>query len=198
MAFFSAKKRTGTQSPYEGLEEDGAQDLEESRDSFTSNQGHNHLVSQLTESKLQAMIDTQSAQLIAQFQTAKAGIQKDIHDVTSRTTVLESRSAEQAAAQESLSAQLQHMENRLNVHEAKLADLEDRSRQNKLRLRGVPETVPVGDLQAYVADLFRHLCPDIPAEMFLLDRIHRVAKARTAPPTAPRDVLLRAHYHHIK
>ncbi|CAH2312667.1 Hypothetical predicted protein [Pelobates cultripes] len=63
-AFFTAKKQTKTQSLQEGLEEDGDQDSEESRVSFTLTHGPKRYDNQLTESKLQAMLDGQSGQLI--------------------------------------------------------------------------------------------------------------------------------------
>ncbi|CAH2249684.1 Hypothetical predicted protein [Pelobates cultripes] len=44
----------------------------------------------------------------------------------------------------------------------------------------------------------RAYAPDIPADMLLIDRIHRVAKPKNLPDSIPRDVLLRAHYFHIK
>ncbi|CAH2276663.1 Hypothetical predicted protein [Pelobates cultripes] len=34
--------------------------------------------------------------------------------------------------------------------------------------------------------------------MLLLDRVHRVPRQRQIPDTSPRDVLLRAHYDHVK
>ncbi|CAH2284411.1 Hypothetical predicted protein [Pelobates cultripes] len=79
-----------------------------------------------------------------------------------------------------------------------MADAEDRSRRNNLRLRGVPESVMPNDLPAYVQGLLRAYAPDIPTDMFLIDRVHRVPKPRNLPGTIPRDVLLRAHYYHIK
>ncbi|CAH2226258.1 Hypothetical predicted protein, partial [Pelobates cultripes] len=56
------------------------------------------------------------------------------------------------------------------------------------------------DLQrkAYARGLMRAYAPDIPADMLLVDRIHRVAKPKNLPDSIPRDVLLRAHYFHIK
>ncbi|CAH2296663.1 Hypothetical predicted protein, partial [Pelobates cultripes] len=63
--------------------------------------------------------------------------------------------------------------------------------RNNLRLRGVPESVLHMDLQAYIRGLLRDYAPDIPADMLLIDRVHRVPKPRHLPDSTP-------HYFHIK
>ncbi|CAH2285558.1 Hypothetical predicted protein [Pelobates cultripes] len=79
-----------------------------------------------------------------------------------------------------------------------MADYEDRAPRNNLRLRGVPESISPEDLQVYVRVLLHTYSPDISADMLLVDRVHRVAKPKYLPDSTPRDVLLRAHYYHIK
>ncbi|CAH2220523.1 granulocyte-macrophage colony-stimulating factor receptor subunit alpha-like isoform X1 [Pelobates cultripes] len=64
---------------------------------------------------------------------------------------------------------MQQVESQMALHDTKMMDLEDRSRRNNLRLRGLPKSIQVGDLQAYATGLFQSLCPDIPAKVFLLD-----------------------------
>ncbi|CAH2301166.1 Hypothetical predicted protein [Pelobates cultripes] len=88
------------------------------------------------------------------------------------------------------------LEHKIATMEARMADAEDRSWRNNLRLRGVPESILPNDLQAYVQGLLRASALDIPTEMFLVE--HRVPKPRNLPDSIPRDVLLRAHYFHIK
>lgn len=44
---------------------------------------------------------------------------------------------------------------------AKLADLEDRSRRNNVKLRGVPESVPPADLQKYTGDMIAKFLPEL-------------------------------------
>lgn len=80
----------------------------------------------------------------------------------------------------------------------KMADLEDRSRRNNLKLRGIPEDVPPNQLLQYAQTLFSTMVPDASAHDLLVDRIHRVPKPSFLPAEIPRDVLLRMHFYHVK
>ncbi|CAH2314811.1 Hypothetical predicted protein, partial [Pelobates cultripes] len=40
--------------------------------------------------------------------------------------------------------------------------------------------------------------PDIPVDMLILDRIHRVARPAHLSPSTPRDVIMRVYYFYIK
>ncbi|CAH2301343.1 Hypothetical predicted protein [Pelobates cultripes] len=103
-----------------------------------------------------------------------------------------------ATAHNSVTDQMLKMEEWLAAYEAKLTPLEDRFIRHNLCLCGIPESTAVSDLTSYAMGLFRTLCPDMPADMILLDRVQQVVKARAAPQTTLWDVLLRVHYHHIK
>lgn len=46
---------------------------------------------------------------------------------------------------------------------AKLADMEDRSRRNNMKIRGIPESVQQGELKAYATALFSDILPDLTA-----------------------------------
>ncbi|CAH2315837.1 Hypothetical predicted protein, partial [Pelobates cultripes] len=178
--------------------QDGDNDSGESQDSSpplpTTQEGEG----KVTPALIQNMLDAQSNKLLAHFQTSISDLKKEIQAIGDRTEHLENKLETHAAAHITMLTKIKQLEAHISSHDNKLADLEDRSRRNNLRLRGIPESVAVGDLQAFATNLFQNLCPDIPAQMLLLDRIHRVAKAKAAPVSAPRDVLLRAHYHHIK
>lgn len=80
----------------------------------------------------------------------------------------------------------------------KIADLEDRSRRNNLKMRGVPESVPPSQLLQFAQAFFSTLIPEATASDLLVDRIHRVPKPSFLPDDTPRDVLMRIHYYHIK
>lgn len=80
----------------------------------------------------------------------------------------------------------------------KVADLEDRSRRNNLKIRGIPESIPATQLLAYTQVLFSTLIPSLSPQDLIVDRIHRIPKPSFLPENTPRDVLLRVHYYHIK
>lgn len=81
---------------------------------------------------------------------------------------------------------------------SKIADLEDRSRRNNLKLRGVPETVQPADLKPYALQLFKAILPDTPDIELTIDRIHRVPKPSFLPASVPRDVIMKIHFFHTK
>ncbi|CAH2254193.1 Hypothetical predicted protein [Pelobates cultripes] len=114
------------------------------------------------------------------------------------TTSVEQHCTELSSAQEDLSQQLKALQCQMEHVEARVADQENRARRNNLRLRGVPETVLMDDLPIYVQGLLRAYAPDIPTDMLLMDRVHRVPKPKQLPDSVPRDVLLRVHFYHIK
>lgn len=61
---------------------------------------------------------------------------------------------------------------------AKLADLEDCSRCNNIKMHGVPESVKPAELQAYATSLFSALIPELTPIELTIDRIHRIPKPR--------------------
>lgn len=79
----------------------------------------------------------------------------------------------------------------------KVTDMEDRSRRNNLKIRGIPESVPLNQLQ-YAQTLFSTLVPTLTPQDLIVDRIHRVPKPSFLPDKNQKDVLLRVHYYHMK
>lgn len=78
-----------------------------------------------------------------------------------------------------------------------IADLEDKSRRNKIKIRGLPEYVTPNHLLQYAHTLFSTLAPSLTTQNLIVDRIHRVPKP-FLPEETPRDVLLRVHYYQVK
>lgn len=69
----------------------------------------------------------------------------------------------------------------------KVADLEDRSRRNNIKLRSIPESVPPYQLLQYAHTLLSTLVPMLTAQDLIVDRIHRVPKPTFLPEGTPRD-----------
>lgn len=78
-----------------------------------------------------------------------------------------------------------------------LEDMEDRSRRNNLRLRGIPETTSQDSLGDTVREIFRTVLGE-PTLEIELDRVHRALGPRSDDPTRPRDVVCRLHRYTIK
>lgn len=77
---------------------------------------------------------------------------------------------------------------------AKLADLEDCSRRNNIKLRGVPESVTLNELQKFAGDLIATLLPEVSQIERLIDRIHRIPKTKHLEASIPRDVLMKIQF----
>lgn len=70
---------------------------------------------------------------------------------------------------------------------AKMADLEDRSRRNNVKICGIPETILPADLNSYARKLISTLLPDLSPMETIIDRIHRLPKPPHLPAAVPRD-----------
>ncbi|XP_056425356.1 uncharacterized protein LOC130366998 [Hyla sarda] len=80
----------------------------------------------------------------------------------------------------------------------KIADLEDRSRRNNLKLRGVPESIQPMDIPSYVRSLIQTVLPDCTPQELEVDRAHRIPKPRHLDESVPRDILARVHFFYHK
>lgn len=78
----------------------------------------------------------------------------------------------------------------------KVADLEDKSRRNNIKIRGIPESTSSMQLPQYAQELFYTLVPTMSGLDLSIDRIHRLPKPLFI--SALRDVLLRVHFYQVK
>lgn len=81
---------------------------------------------------------------------------------------------------------------------AKITDLEDRSRWNDLKIRGMPVSVQPSALKEYFIQFMSTLLPDTAPGELTIDRIHRLPKPPHLPDTVPRDTIVRIHSFHVK
>lgn len=72
-----------------------------------------------------------------------------------------------------------------------MSNLEDRARRNNIRVRGIPESVPPAEFEAYLLELLQTTMPEAQALELTVDRIHRLPKPKAAPDKAPIDVIQR-------
>lgn len=78
---------------------------------------------------------------------------------------------------------------------SKVADLEDCSRRNNVKIRGIAELVKTSELTAFLTNIIKEALPDLPLEERIIDRIHRLQKPRHIPEKLPRDTIARIHYY---
>ncbi|CAH2274637.1 Hypothetical predicted protein [Pelobates cultripes] len=61
----------------------------------------------------------------------------------------------------------------VNQQAEKLADAEDRSRRNNLRIRGIPDNIDTAEIPNICQNMVRAVKPNATNSELLLDRIHR-------------------------
>lgn len=140
---------------------------------------------------LRASLQTDMLQCVANFK-------EEVQELGGRVDKIEHKMGEFAASHNSLIDSHNEHDDQLENLKAKLADLEDRSRRNNLKLRGVPETVLNTHLNQYACDLIKAVLPSIPASEVVIDRIHRLPKPSYLSDDIPRDVIMRVHFYHVK
>lgn len=80
----------------------------------------------------------------------------------------------------------------------KLADLEDRSYWNNIKIQGISEEVQTQDLSSYVRGLIKTMTPELKNIELFTDCIHRLPKPPYMPETISRDVILHIQFFHVK
>uniref|UniRef100_A0A8C5MW90 Uncharacterized protein n=1 Tax=Leptobrachium leishanense TaxID=445787 RepID=A0A8C5MW90_9ANUR len=146
-----------------------------------------------TEKQTQALLQDLRTTIQADFRTSTADIHRDLGD---RVEQVETKTDKLCLAHELIDAHTSLKQSHEKL--LKVADIEDRSRCNNIRIRGIPETVRQEALMDYLYALFQVLLPDMSREQFQLDRAHRLPKLKSLPPAAPRDTILRVHFYHVK
>ncbi|CAH2295260.1 Hypothetical predicted protein [Pelobates cultripes] len=80
----------------------------------------------------------------------------------------------------------------------KMADLEDSSHRNNIRVRGVLETIVQEDLPSYLLWLFQAIQASLEPADLRLDRAHWVPKPQNLAQDVPRDIVTRLNYYSAK
>ncbi|CAH2326271.1 Hypothetical predicted protein [Pelobates cultripes] len=158
-------------------------------------QSNETLEAPLTQRVLQIMLDSAVIRMQSTFTDAISEVKKDLTELAARTHNVETDLRNSCTETEKRFVRL---EEQIASQELKIMNLEDRSRRNNVRLRGILEEVSAQSLTAYVTEFFQTLLPDISTEKLLLDRVHRVPKPQHLPSTTPRDVLVRIHFFNTK
>lgn len=124
---------------------------------------------------------------------------RDIQEVRGEVSTLAERVSTGEVSVSSLTDRVTALEQARDQHrevaialQLHLEDVEDRSRRNNLRLRGIPETTPPENLGETVKEIFRSVLEEPNLEIEL-DRVHRTLGPRPEDPHRPRDVVCRLH-----
>ncbi|KAM9305492.1 uncharacterized protein PAF06_014052 [Gastrophryne carolinensis] len=130
---------------------------------------------------------------------------KDLEVVQHNVAAVEDRVAALENARVATEDRLTHLEQTNDLQATQISnlkiqndDLENRSRRNNLRIRGLPELPQYADLEAIVTSVFYRLLGNTLTAIIKLDRIHRAAGRPPGAPDAPRDILCRVHHYRVK
>ncbi|KAJ1083339.1 hypothetical protein NDU88_003498 [Pleurodeles waltl] len=101
-------------------------------------------------------------------------LHKLVRQVDLHLTTVESTSADQVMESVDCTAHIEKLEANYNLLQDKLDDLENRSRRNNVRIRGIRAAVPASDFETHVQALLSHLLGPDCDQPVLLDHTHRV------------------------
>lgn len=168
---------------------------------LSSNQAlHNSMASFPTSG--QPVIDTTLKDMLMSLQSSPMSdlsllfhkISTDMQHIEGKVTNIESGMTECTTTVNDLIDTYEEVRDEQEWMRAKLADLEDCSRLNNIKLRGVPESVPSTDLPKYARDLIQTILLEALPRDIIIDRIHRIAKPSHLAASVPRDVLMRSTF----
>lgn len=151
-----------------------------------------------TAAQIKEMLSEMKHTLQSDIKQLSTDLSKEIRDLGDRTAQLEEKMGEFTEAHNDLADSYNTTQKELDRLTEKVTDLEDRSRRNNIRLRGISESVLPRDLESHITDLLKVIMPDLHALERAIDQIHRVPKPRAAPDNVPRDVLARFVFYQTK
>ncbi|XP_063819155.1 LOW QUALITY PROTEIN: uncharacterized protein LOC135057187 [Pseudophryne corroboree] len=140
---------------------------------------------------LRSLISDFKDSLESKLDKAVASIKTDISSLASRASKMESRQDHFQKALNDTGRDLDHIASELSELRTKNQDLENRERRSNIRIRNIPESVSMDNLEPYLHDLFSFLIPDLGAIQILLERAHRALRSKPRDGVPPRDVVLR-------
>lgn len=156
----------------------------------------NHL--QSVEQTIQKLFHSFRGNLLEDFRSMMTDLKSGIQSLVSRTEHIESKMADFAKSHNLLIDSHAALEEEVGRLSTKVLDLEDRSRRNNIRLRGIPESVPPEALNQFLTDMMSETLPTLKEQDLVIDRIHRIPKPRHLPAHLARDTIARIHFYHVK
>lgn len=152
----------------------------------------------LSDTIMKEMLVTLRGSLHRDMMQCISQIKSDVTSIGDRVSHVEDKMGDYAVAHNELVDAHDEAEGEMQAMREKIADLEDRSRRNNVKLRGVEESVTPADLRRYVQHFIAAILPDIPDGEVIVDRAHRLPKPKFLPDSVPRDVIARIHFFHVK
>ncbi|CAH2252641.1 Hypothetical predicted protein [Pelobates cultripes] len=148
----------------------------------------------VTERSLHKMLQGLRATITADFHRITGDLRKEISNIGDRTNHLENKTDELCIAHNEVVDKVQKLSEENSLLRDKLADMEDRSRRQNIRFRGIPDDVTQEALPAHILSICNTLVPGLPNSAWAYDRMHRLPRPAHLPKEVPKDVIVRFHY----
>ena len=152
----------------------------------------------LSDTVMRDMLVTLRGSMHKDMMLCVSQLKRDVSAIGDRISHVEDRMGDFTIAHNELVDAHNDTEGEIQAMRDKLADLEDRSRRNNIKLRGVEESVSPSELRHYVQEFIAAILPEVPSSEVIVDRAHRLPKPKFLPEKVPRDVIARVHFFHIK
>lgn len=146
----------------------------------------------------EALTSTITQTVSAAVNTAIKEVQKDIIDLGDRTDKLETYTDDIAQRLIYVEEDNAALKGEVGYLQDMCEDLENRSRRQNLRFRGIPEEIAPPEISSYLKDLCTHICPESSSDMWRFDRAHRTLGPKPPASKPPRDIVACFHYYHSK
>ncbi|XP_053567114.1 tudor domain-containing protein 6 [Bombina bombina] len=108
-------------------------------------------------SSLQTLLEAHHSSFQSQITASLAEMRRDLTSTSERVDTIERKQEDMIVEQGNVLAYAQSLAEQLIMLE--VADAENRSRRNNLRLRGIPESISSSDLVTHLSEFFNHLAP---------------------------------------
>ncbi|XP_053575640.1 E3 ubiquitin-protein ligase DCST1 [Bombina bombina] len=129
--------------------------------------------------------------VLHEMRTLFGDLRRDLGAMEKRVVTLEEHQETLAEEARSNSSSIQDHEAKLHTLSDKLEDLENRTRRNNLRIRGVSESIFPPAIEGYLQALLRVIKGDQSAEEVQIERAHRALRPRPPPRAPPRDIIVK-------
>ncbi|XP_056373658.1 actin-binding protein WASF2-like [Hyla sarda] len=145
-----------------------------------------------------AYISNLAQQIVTECKQEFAQFHSDLSTLDTRISVVETAHKSTSSSVQALQSVVNGQKEQLFSMQQHLDDLENRSRQNNIRVRGLPEAVSSSELWDALTSIFNDLLDRPPDTYIEMDRAHRALRPPSNDNTNPQDVICRAHFYGLK
>lgn len=136
--------------------------------------------------KQASVFQSQLEALCVDFKAQLTAIKDDFSAQTQSVLALVARMDSVMSEQREQKRAINDHSSQLETMEKKLAELEDRSRQNNIRLVGLPEGIEGGDPIGFIQKAIKDWFPSLANSEIEVERAHRIYRAAKDPRNSPR------------